>query len=182
MKGIKATLYLLIVSAFVISCSVNDSSDDSLEPDVSEFFIKASIDGNESVFNFENHTLAGIRQEPLNDFYELWFSGEIPGEPDEGFIETISLSLKALNLIEEKEYNDPELMELGLKGAFIGYSNQSIDDTTGFVTDINNPTSSINITELTATSVRGTFSGIVKHPINDTQLSITNGEFYLKLN
>lgn len=182
MKLIKTILFLSTVTTLMISCSVNDSSEDSTELEISEFFIKATIDGSESIFNLENHVRAGLRQEAINDFYEFWFAGEIPGEPNEGFIETISLSLKALNPIEEREYNDPELMELGLKGALIGYSNQSIVATGGFVTDINNPASSITITELGSESARGTFSGIVKHPLNDTQITITNGEFHLKVN
>ena len=59
--------------------------------------------------------------------------------------------------------------------------NVNISDETAFVTNINQPVSSLKNTELTQNTIKGKFSEVVQSPTNNDILNITEGEFFLEL-
>ena len=190
MKTMTKTLLLSLILIFSFSCSSDDNGDSnpqtSDDPDIAEsdFFIKAKVNGEERLFNVESFMNAGMRTFPVNDLYELYLGASIPGELGEGTIEGINVDFDLDTPITEGVYNQPELLEEGGVGffhAFVGYFNVNISDETAFVTDINDPVSSLEITELTQNTIKGKFSGVVKSPTNNDVLNITDGEFFLEL-
>ena len=51
---------------------------------------------------------------------------------------------------------------------------------TGFVTDLNNPEASVNISELTNEHISAKFSGTIYEPLKGSSLVIPDGELFIK--
>lgn len=175
---------LLFLFAIILSCSSDDDNGRNPQDPTDEYFIKANIDGEERVLNFENFMTAELGTLPINDLYKLVLSASRPGGSGEGIQESISIDFSLDNPITAGVYNQPEDLPVGFLHALISYQNVNLSDEIGetiFVTDINNPVSSLEITELTENTVKGTFSGIVQNPLVEGNINITNGEFFLNL-
>ena len=187
MKAITQSLLFSLLLIFAFSCSSDDSGNSnpqtSDDPDIAEsdFFIKAKVNGEERIFNRENFISAQMSSFSLNGFYILGIEGSAFDNSGQEINETIAIGLNSENPIAVGIYDQPELLPLGLKHALIGYSNTELNDETAFVTDINDPVSSLEITELTQNTIKGKFSGIVQNPIVENDIVITDGEFFLEL-
>lgn len=77
--------------------------------------------------------------------------------------------------IEEATYSGYVLSGSAFVGALIGYQDKS---GTLFTQGANNSNATINLTEITSTTVRGTFSGTLKAS-GKPDIQITNGEFFV---
>ena len=190
MKAITQSLLFFFLLSFTLSCSSDDGGNSnpqtSDDPDIteSEFFIKAKVNGEERLLNVENFMFAEMRTFPVNDLYRLWFGASIPGEAGEGNIESITVDFNLDTPITEGIYNQPEDLPVGFLHAFVGYQNVDLSNNIGetlYVTDINDPVSSFEITELTQNTIKGKFSGIVQNPLVENDIVITDGEFFLEL-
>lgn len=181
MKAIIQSFLFFFLLSFTMSCSSDDDSDSNAQTSTGDFFIKAKVNGLERIFNRENFISAQMTSFAINGFYFLSVEGSAFDDSNQGIDETISIGLNSENPIAVGVYDEPELLPLGLKHALIGYTNTELNDETGFVTDINNPVSSLEITELTQNTIRGKFSGVVQSPVADDNINITDGEFFLDL-
>jgi len=84
--------------------------------------------------------------------------------------------------IVEKDYNGyvitPTTGRNSLYGAVVSYADGQLSYSTQSIT---NPTVHVKITEITATSVRGEFSGTLKLQNGTTNITISDGKFYVQL-
>lgn len=176
MKSNAYILLLILLLGSTASCSSDDDNSSNPQDPSSDFFIKSDIDGEERIFNFENFLSAEMATFAINDLYTLTITGSIPGGS-----ESISINLNSFTPIEVGLYDDPETLPTGFLHALIGYNNAELSEESGFVTNMNAPVSSLQITEITENTIAGTFSGIVQNPLDNSDLTISNGEFFLEL-
>lgn len=175
---------LIFLFAIILSCSSDDDNDRNPQDPTDEYFIKANVDGEERVLNFENFMTAELGTFPINDLYKLVLSATRPGDSGQGNQESIGIDFSLDMPITVGVYNQPEDLPVGFMHAFLSYQNVDLSNEIGetiFVTDINNPVSSLEITELTENTVKGKFSGVVQNPLVEGDINITNGEFFLDL-
>jgi hypothetical protein len=103
--------------------------------------------------------------------------------PDEsGFSEVITLIVKDDAPIGVKSYDYLRPFTetgFGLKGFVLGYLNAS--EGLGYVTDVDEEDSKLQITELTNSQIKGKFSGIIYEIVSGNSKNITEGEFFLKV-
>ena len=74
-------------------------------------------------------------------------------------------------------YSDLEVVEgANLKGVNIGYI---FDAITVYATDLENPASTGTISVLNEKEIKGTFSGIIRDPLTEEALMVSDGEFFV---
>lgn len=80
--------------------------------------------------------------------------------------------------VEVGTYSGLEVVEGGnFKGVNIGFI---FDASTVYATALEGPVSSGTISVLSDKEVKGTFSGIIRDPLTNETLTVTEGEFYVK--
>lgn len=185
MKFITRPLLFLLLAMISLSCSDDDSqSSNDQEITDGDFFIKATINGEEQIFNSELFMFAEMRNFPVNDLYDLYLGASIPDETNGGNVKSITVDFSLDTPIVEGSFNQPEDLPVGFFHAFLGYQDINLSENVGetlFVTDINDPVSSLQITEITENTIKGSFSGVVQNPLVNSDITITNGEFFLEL-
>ncbi len=156
-------LLLLIVSTAFFSCNDKDEK----EP-VVEYFIRATVNG-EAVYFSDQNTLwsNALHYEEQHEFNIYGSIGEIIG---------ITIQMLDNQPIAPGIYSGLAETDTHFEGVRIIYT----DDLNNYITDANEPTGMVEITELTQTEIRGTFSGVLVN-LNKTQhLTITNGQFFVR--
>jgi|GEM_PF-1929534 len=190
MKAITQSLLFILLLSLTLSCSSDDNADNNQQsngdPEINEsdFFIKANIDGEERLLNFDNLSTVQMTTFQLNGFYNLILTASKLNEQGTGNLESISIDLSSDTPITEGVYNQPEDLPVGFNHARMGYQNINLSDEIGetlFATDVNNPVSSLEITELTEHTIKGKFSGLVQNPLVEDDISISDGEFFMEL-
>ena len=92
---------------------------------------------------------------------------------------TIGLIVYDTKAIEEKDYSGfvitPTTGSNTLYGAILTYTEGILEYSTE---SISNPSVHVEITEITANSVRGEFSGILRSQNGNADINITEGKFY----
>jgi hypothetical protein len=154
------------------------SEDDDTNPDNnnSGYFLKAKVDGKLVEFKTETLLSAGTGSS-IPGVYALTLSGgrELSGQS--GLEENISIVLTDTSPITEKHYTGLVPFEYGLKGVLLGYSLEVEEK--AYVTDVNDPSVNLEITEMKQNSIKGKFSGVVKDILSGGTKTITEGEFFL---
>jgi hypothetical protein len=152
------------MALLVFSCQ-----EDEKEPAPETYFIQATI--NNTVVEFKDQPSLGATTAHYGDQYELGIYGNI--EEITGILIQIY---------------DTEPLGLGNYSGLVQTDNQMVgvrfsyvDELDNYLTDFSNPEGSLTISMLNDTLVRGFFSGVVKKTSSEETLTITNGEFFVKL-
>lgn len=153
-------LFIALLSATFSSCSKDD------EPAENDYYVRFNASGQKVEFKVHGSLVAAFGQSGSN--HNAVFTG---------YDATSNISLQVFDnkAITTATYTGYTLSDSSFIGALIGYTDKS---GTLYMQDALNPVTSISISEITATTVKGTFSGTVKAS-GKTDISITNGEFYV---
>ena len=168
---------------FAISACESKDGDDDIDPNSnsSGYFLKAKVDGVLVEFKQEDLQLVNIGA-TLPGVYEMGISAGASLPDESGFSEVITLIVKDDAPIGVKSYDYLRPFTetgFGLKGFVLGYLNAS--EGLGYVTDVDEEDSILQITELTNSQIKGKFSGIIYEIVSGNSKNITEGESFLKV-
>jgi hypothetical protein len=159
----------IIVAISLIFASVACSDNEDVEHE-STYYIRAKIDGVQVEFR-EQKTLQGLAGN--NGFQHTAY---IEGENE--IQQAITIQFFDLDPVGIGTYSGLEVVEGGnFKGVNIGYI---LDAGTVYATNLQGPVSSATISVLNDKEVKGTFSGIIREPLTQETLTVSEGEFYVK--
>ncbi len=153
-------LVLLFLAVTSGSCSKDDETAES------EYYVRFNANGQKLEFTLQGAVLAAFGQS--GNQYNAAFTG---GNTNSN----VSLQVFDNKAITTATYSRYVLTGSAFIGAIIGYQDNS---GTLFTQGAVNPNTSITISAITSTTVKGTFSGTVK-AAGKPDISITNGEFYV---
>jgi hypothetical protein len=179
---IKTFLLGILLIGFSFGCDITEDLD--LDPDdlnTSGFFLKAKVNGVLVEFKQADMQFVNIGSS-IPGVYELAISAGASLPDDSGYSEVITLIVRDDSPIGVKTYDYLRPFTetgFGLKGFTLGYLNAS--ESLGYVTDVDEEDSALQITELTNTRIRGKFSGIIYEIVSGNTKNITEGEFFLKV-
>lgn len=166
MKTKSVTLFFkLSIIIFMISCSNNDNDNDN--GNNQHYYIKAKVNG-----QLTEYKIDAKADLPLNGNTILGYAKSVPNQPFPAFDFEIT-DLTGVKVQNYTEPNNSMIFRLAIEGT-VTYHSQH-----GGVEDFN-----INITEITNSHVKGTFSGKVflAQTTDGTNFNLTEGEFFLKRN
>lgn len=168
-------LFAMMVFAASSGC---ESQDEDMNPDDdnSLYFLKAKVDGKLVEFNTET-LLSAETGSTVPGVYVLTLSGGRQSSGGNGLEENISIVLTVTSPITEKRYTGLVPFEYGFKGVLLGYG----FDEVGYVTDVNDPSVNLEITEMEQNSIKGKFGGVVIDFLSGESKTITEGEFFIVL-
>nr|MBI1232102.1 hypothetical protein [Cytophagales bacterium] len=172
---------LLVALSWSCGLTADEDVDDDTIP-TTGFFLKAKIDGVLVEFKQEDLQLVSIGS-AIPGVYEMGISAGSSAGDNIGFSEVITLIVKDDSPIGVKTYNYLRPFTetgFGLKGFTLGYIKAT--EGLGYVTDVDEEDSILEITELTANRIKGKFSGIIYEIVSGNSKNITDGEFILKVN
>ncbi|TNF40638.1 MAG: hypothetical protein EP310_08565 [Bacteroidetes bacterium] len=158
-NSIQILVFILLTVTFS-SCSKDD------EPADNEYYVRFNANGEKIEFSVQGTVVAAFGQ--AGSKYNAVFTG---------YDATSNISLQVFDNkeITTSTYSGYTLSGASFIGALIGYNDKS---GTFYMQDALNPVTSIIITEITSTAVKGKFSGTVK-AAGKSDISISNGEFYV---
>ena len=160
---------LVFCSALTLGCGGDSTGPDSGQNQGGEFYVRFRANGTQVVFNLPNNELATF--DKIGSEFHFGTSGAAANGNN------ISLAVFDVAAITTASY-----VGLTTVNSSGGYRLAEILYTVGGVqyenTDANQD-HRITITEITPTTVKGTFSGTMKAS-GRPNISITNGEFYTK--
>lgn len=153
-------LVLLLLAVTFGSCSKDD------EPAENEYYVRFNANGQNVEFKVHGLLVAAFGQ--AGNQYNASFTG---GNTNSN----VSLQVFDNKAITSATYSGYVLTGSAFIGAIIGYQDNS---GTLFTQGAVSPNSIITISEITSTTVKGTFSGTVTAS-GKSDISITGGEFYV---
>jgi hypothetical protein len=160
-------VFLFLLLAVVVG---GCSKDETPEEEIGSYFIKAKIDGQWVEFK-EQKTLQGLAGNN-----GVQHTAYIEGENE--IQQAITIQFFDLDPVGIGTYSGLEVVEGGnFKGVNIGYI---LDAGTVYATNLQGPVSSATISVLNDKEVKGTFSGIIREPLTQETLTVSEGEFYVK--
>ncbi len=181
---IKKNLLFLILSCilFITSSNTNDKINNNRQP-IEESYLKAKINGEEVFIDAQEYFNTFYGELPDGRWY-LGISGGMPEEENLGLINSITVQIWQLNPVKEGNYQNGRWEEMGMfgnlyVGVLLGYADKDFG-MMQFVTDIEKPQATLQITELTNEYIRATFGGTIYDPLKGTSLEITDGELFVK--
>lgn len=183
MKLKQKTLLSVLFSLLFISFSnANEKLKKNQKPS-EKSYIKAKINGNEVIIDAQEYFNTFYGELPDGRWY-LGISGSLPEENESGSQVTMGIQLWQLQPIKTGNFQNGNWEEFGFfgnlyVGVLLEYQNINYG-MTGFVTDMNAPKATLNITEITSSHIRASFSGTIYEPISRSSLVITDGELYIK--
>jgi hypothetical protein len=154
---------IVILSFALFGVIFNSCKSDA---DESTYYVRFNADGTRIEFTIHGLLVAAFGQ--AGNQYNGVFTG---GDNSSN----ISLQVYDNKSIVPATFTGYTLSESTFVGALIGYQDKN---GTLYTQGSINPNSTITITEITSTAVRGTFSGTVK-ATGKSDISITGGEFYV---
>lgn len=158
-KSKSLVLGLVILAMVFSSCKKEDAGPE-------EYVMKFKANGAPVVLNVRGSLVAAFAQAGTV------FNGVFTGSDN---VSSISLQVYDNKTISATTYSGYKLVGSAIVGALISYNDaKGTPYTQGSV----NPDASVTISEITETTVRGTFSGTLKSAGNP-DISITEGEFYV---
>jgi hypothetical protein len=176
----RKTIFYFLLAIMMLSTAVAcNKADDEPEEDGSEYFVKAKINGTWVEFKTENQTgsLFGPMGTNSKFFGGIW--GQKFGEA------AIGIDIVDHSPIKVGKYEGYQLFETPENywiGAIIGFTGTVNETITGWVTNPNNPVSTVTFTQYTDKVARGTFSGTIVNPANlQNTAQVTEGSFFVKL-
>lgn len=156
----------MMILVTIIACS---SDNEDAEPEAT-YYIRAKINGTLVKFK-EQKTLQGLAGN--NGFQHTAY---IEGENE--IQQALTIQFFDLEPVVPGTYSDLEVVEgANLKGVNIGYI---FDAITVYATDLENPASTGTISVLNEKEIKGTFSGIIRDPLTEEALMVSDGEFFVK--
>lgn len=174
----KSATYLMlgfaIIALLMGSCS-KDDEDDEEEGGGNGYKITFKVDGVSKEF-------ADADFPPHGSFTDngKQYSGSFIAT---GRASSVGFQVYDTKAIVEKDYSGyvitPTTGQNSLYGAVVSYADGQLSYSSQSLT---NPTVQVKITEITATSVRGEFSGTLKLQNGSANVTISDGKFYVKLN
>lgn len=171
-----------LIIGFSFGCGITEDENPDLDDlNTSGFFLKAKVNGVLVEFKQEDMQLVNIGS-AIPGVYELAISAGASLPDESGYSEVITLIVRDDSPIGVKTYDYLRPFTengFGLKGFVLGYLNAS--ESLGYVTDVDEEDSILQITELTNTRIRGKFSGIIYEIVSGNTKNITEGEFFLKV-
>lgn len=181
------TFALSLFSILLINFSNSDVDgvDNNNDQNNGEYYIKAKINGEEVVADYQPHMNTLFGEFPEGRF-SLGMDSSMPDETGSGSKIVFGILLFDMQSIGVGNYQDGRWEEFGVYGnLYVGIQLSYMNLDLGFiayVTYIEEPQADLHITEFTEQHIRGTFSGTVFEPVTNASLSITEGEFYIKRN
>ena len=175
LKILTTSTKLLLVFAVLLlnSCKkeeVDSNNNNTNNPPGSTYYISCKVDGTLIEFKDQN-TLLGVAGN-AGQQHTLTVQGSVVNS-----VRSLTVQVYDSTAIETKGYVGLEMVNNVIVGVLIGYQD---DNAMLYATQFANPQVAANVTELTATVCRGTFSGEVEDPSTGAKRSITEGQFYVK--
>jgi len=172
----KSLSHLLTAIAFCVS-AFSFSSCKKIAADAmartSEYYMKCKINGVQKDFPISAINISDTL------IYGLAYGASVAGAPITG-TESVGLILYSqVPLNGNMNFNSTYIPGTNLSTGNLNYVNTDGDYSYGSE-GMSNSNVQVTISALTATYVKGTFSGKVKEVDNGTVLTISNGEFYAK--
>ncbi len=180
----KTASYLIICFALVAlfsgSCKKEDDGEDDGEGDGNGYKITLKVDG--VLWEFENQDFP-----PFGNFYDdgKTYVGAFAAT---GRASSIGFSVYDTKpIVVKKDYSGyvftqvfpPNAAHYNLiEGSVLSFADGQLSYSTQSIT---NPTVHVQITEITAIAVRGTFSGTLKSQNGKPDITVSEGKFYVKL-
>lgn len=174
----KAASYLIIGLAMVAmlsgSCKKGDGSDEEEEDNGNGYKISLKVDG--VLWEFEDQYFP-----PYGSFVDngVLFSGTFGAT---GRASSVGLQVYDTKAIVKHDYSGYVVTQTSghntISGAVVSFADSQLSYSTQSIT---NPTVHVQLTEITATTARGTFSGTLKSQNGKPDIKITDGKFYVLL-
>ncbi len=174
----KSATYLMlgfaIIALIMGSCAKGNDDDDEGEGNGNGYKITLKVDGVAKEFADEDFP-------PFGSFTDngTQYSGAFRAT---GRASSVGFQVYDLKAIIQKDYSGllitPTSEHNLLYGAVVSYAEGQDSYSTQSITD---PTVHVEITEITATSVRGKFSGILKSQNGKPNITVSDGNFYVNL-
>lgn len=180
-NNLKFSILWVWIISLSFGCGIVEENADLDDLTTSGFYLKAKVNGVLVEFKQEDLQLVSIGS-AIPGIYEISISAGAEASNGSGYSEVITLIVKDDAPIGVKTYDYLRPFEetgFGLKGFTLGYFNAS--DALGYVTDVDEEDSVLQITELTNTRIKGKFSGIIYEIVSGNTVNITEGEFFLKV-
>ncbi|MFD2203153.1 hypothetical protein [Shivajiella indica] len=178
---INSAIVALMVFILMSGCGSNEEDMNPDDINNSGFFLKAKVNGALVEFKQEELQLVNVGS-AIPGVYEISISAGASLSDESGYSEAITLIVRDDSPIGVKTYDYLRPFTetgFGLKGFILGYLNAS--EGLGYVTDVDEEDSILQITELTNTRIKGKFSGIIYDIVSGNSKNITEGEFFLKV-
>ncbi len=168
-------IFLILTAAFS-GCSKNETQEEEEEQrgKNSKYFMKAKIDG--QLIEFTTNDLVIGQSGPTAFNYGFWAWGKNSDK-------TLSVNLEDENPVGVKTYRGYYTHDNSNLGVVIAYViNQGDNDLpVSFITDPDVDDSVLNITSLSKTEAKGTFSGTLFNPATGDKVTISDGSFFVEL-
>ncbi len=158
-KSKSLVLGLVIMAMVFSSCKKEDASPE-------EYVMKFKSNGSQVVLNVQGSTVAAFAQAGTV------FNGVFTGSDN---VSSISLQVYDNKTISATTYSGYKLVGSTIVGALISYNDAA---GTPYTQGSANPDASVTISEITETTVRGTFSGTLKSA-GKPDIAVTDGEFFV---
>lgn len=169
LKTYRNILNSCITIVFLATIFACNSDKEEVEPDAT-YYIRAKINGALVEFKQQN-TLLGIAGNN-----GLQHTAYIEGENE--VQQAMTIQFFDLEPITTGTYTGLEVVEAGnFRGVNIGYI---FDAGTVYATNLEGPVSSGTLYVLSDKEVKGTFSGIIRDPLTQEALTVSEGEFFVK--
>jgi|GEM_PF-5151184 len=174
---------LTLFPILLFSFGNTDEKIDKNQQPSEESYIKAKINGEEVYINAQEYFNTFYGEQSDGRWY-LGISGGMPEEENIGLINSITVQIWQRNPVKEGNYKDGRWEEIGFfgnlyVGILLGYANKDLG-LTAFVTDMEKPQATLQITELTQDYIRATFAGTIYDPVSRQSKMLTDGELYVK--
>lgn len=165
-------LGLAVVALLLGSCKKEDVEDDEGQGD--GYKITFKVDGVSKEFADKDFPPSGAFYDDGKQYRGIFGAT--------GRASSVSLEVYDIKAILKKDYSGfvitPTTGNNSLYGAIVSYADGQLGYSTQSIT---NPTVQVKVTEITATSVRGEFSGTLKSQDKKTEIKITGGKFYVRI-
>lgn len=165
-KTVSVFFLFLLLAVVVGGCS----KDETPEEEPGHYFIKAKVNGVQVEMK-EQRTLQGLAGNN-----GVQHSAYIEGENE--VQQAMTIHFFDLEPVGVGTYTGLEVVEgANFKGVNIGYI---FDATTVYATALEGPVSSGTISVLNENEIKGTFSGIIRDPLTNEALTVSEGVFNVK--
>lgn len=175
----KAASYVIICFSLVAllssSCKKGDDGDDDDIGGGNGYKITLEVDGASKEFADEDFPPIGVFSDNGTQY-----NGQFGAT---GYASSVSFQVYDTKPIVKQKYSGfvitPTTGHNSFYGAVVSYTDGQLSYSTQGKT---NPTVNVEITEITASSVRGKFSGTLKSQNGKPDITVSKGEFYVRLN
>ena len=173
------TLFYFFLVMLMISVAACSKVDDEPEEEFSEYYLKAKINGTWVEFKTGNQTGSLFGPNGINSKFGGGVWGQISNEAALAIDISDHTPIKVGKYEGYQVFESPEFYWIGARIGFTGTANETI---TIWVTDPDNPVSTVTITHITDKEVKGTFSGTIVNPANKQNAAqVTEGSFFVEL-